>query len=184
MTAIHQHGYWLDGADLPHRHDEGLEPALVEFCRGLSVVDFGCGLGTYVAAMRLAGIDARGYDGNPHTAELTGGSCGVLDLTERHWLGRAFDVVVCLEVLEHIPGAMESLALDNLDRHCGRWLVLSWAAPDQGGHGHVNERPADYVAEAMLGRGFEREKKHRDRLRAAAFRGWHRRNLTVWRRLP
>lgn len=53
-----------------------------------SVLDFGCGKGGLVRALQAAGVDAAGFDPGVAEFEL---------FPERH-----FDLVTCLDVLEHV----------------------------------------------------------------------------------
>ena len=57
------------------------------------------------------------------------------------------DAVLSLEVGEHIPEDYEDIYLENLDRHADKIIILSWAVPEQGGFGHVNERDNGYIAD-------------------------------------
>ena len=85
-----------------------------------SVTDFGCGTGVYVKMISEAGMDARGFDGNPSTNELdmSGGLCtGPVNLTEEGALSSwwtATDAAMSMEVAEHIPAQFEANFVNNL----------------------------------------------------------------------
>src|SRR5262245_13716833 len=84
-SKIHERGWWLTrdplDPDATHCFDERLANALARFFTATSVVDLGCGDGSYTRALRDAEIECRGYDGNPNTPEMSGGLCEVLDLS-------------------------------------------------------------------------------------------------------
>lgn len=128
---------------------------IVDLFNPRSVVDVGCGHGLLLSALarvrpelRLIGLDestaalararARGV---PVRAFDVAGASGDRVASLVTELG-ACDLVVCLEVAEHLP-----------PWHAGKLLrllvlaprvVFSAAHPNQGGHLHVNERPAEY----------------------------------------
>lgn len=182
MREIGDHGQWI-GTRPPAYFDEQLAAFLVKHLAGSTVLDLGCGVGRYVHELRAAGIAADGYDGHPNTAAITGGVCGVVDLAEPFDLGRRWDAVLCLEVVEHVPAEFEAVLLGNLNRHCRHTLVLSWAWPGQGGIGHVNERPGSYAIERLEGLGFQLDEQATIAARRAAFLSWFRSNLLIGRRL-
>jgi O-methyltransferase len=70
-------------------------------------------------------------------------------------LNRKFDLVMSIEVAEHIDRAKHELVFDFLAARAGRWVVFSGARPGQGGgHGHVAERPEAEWREEFVSRGF------------------------------
>ena len=116
----------------------------------------------------------RGFDGAANVDTITDGFVDYLDLTENvedqyylwdknvsFWSSQGHDlhayrntisrsqVVMSLEVLEHVPKSEERKVLDNLIELVQRTLILSWAVPKQGGQHHVNERSNDYVLSLM-----------------------------------
>ena len=96
-------------------------PDLFREC--LSLLDAGCGLGKLVTQAAADGIDAHGVDfalSESLTAvakEMPSGQFTRADL-ESLDLGRAFDVVVCADVLEHIRPEWVTLVLERLKAHC------------------------------------------------------------------
>ena len=87
----------------------------------------------------------------------------MLDLSEPFDLKKKFDVVLSLEVAEHIPKQYEKTYINNLTKHANDWIVLSWAIPGQGGVGHVNEQTNEYVLGVLGNVGFvyhEKQSKH------------------------
>ena len=113
-----------------------------------SVLDIGCGPGTWLAAWRRRGAtDIHGVDGpyvrasqldiEPHfftPADLS----GPLDLARR------FDLVQSLEVAEHIASAASETFIKNLTGHSNGLVLFSAAPPGQGGEFHVNERSYEF----------------------------------------
>jgi hypothetical protein len=51
------------------------------------------------------------------------------------------------------------LNLDNIYRHAKEGIILSWAVSGQGGLSHINNRPLEYVRNAMMKNGFVRDEK-------------------------
>jgi hypothetical protein len=66
-----------------------------------------------------------------------------------------FDVVLCLEVGEHVPKEDERLLLDRVCQHAKEKIILSWAIPGQGGFGHVNCQSNEYIVAQMKARGWQ-----------------------------
>jgi SAM-dependent methyltransferase len=77
------------------------------------------------------------------------------DLTKEIDLKRSFDLVVSLEVGEHLPAAAADVFVDSLVRH-GPVVLFSAAVPCRGrtGTGHINEQWPAYWAERFEKRGY------------------------------
>ena len=130
-----------DPVNVVHGWDEAhrLSPAprhrrrlVVDMVRRLGiadVLDAGCGQPYLLAALKdELGIDAYGCDISDRTMEDTEGSpvareFRVLDLSKEVWPGRRFDIVICSEVLEHIPDWPAAVA--NLDRMARRYVLIT-----------------------------------------------------------
>jgi predicted O-methyltransferase YrrM len=69
-------------------------------------------------------------------------------------LDRKFDLVLSIEVAEHIDRAKHEMLFDFLAARAGRWVVFSGARPGQGGHGHISERPEVEWRAEFVSRGF------------------------------
>jgi tryptophanyl-tRNA synthetase len=134
------------------------------FSDARSAIDIGCGNGGYTKALIGNGIPCVGYDGSPLTPEITGGICRVADFSEPKDFGR-FELVLSLEVGEHIPEQYEQVFIDNLCRMSVKYVCMSWAIVGQNGTGHVNCKNNDYIIEQMALRGFRYDKESSEFLR-------------------
>lgn len=137
-----------------YRYDIWLCNAIADFCKEydlLSVCDYGCGPGWYVANLRRKGIDAIGYDANPYTQTLSDimagkektAICCTADLSEDVDAGKTFDLIISLEVGAYIPKECEKSFIENLKRNAGRYIVITW-----NGNMHdlmANPRADDYI---------------------------------------
>jgi len=183
---ISEHGYWIgEEAKSQHIHDLSLSRGLQMFFQqegATSIVDLGCGMGNYVREFRAAGLRADGFDGNPNTPTLTGGICGVADLTQPLSFPQPYDWVMSLEVGEHVPARFETAVIENMHRNNVRGIVLSWAVEGQSGHGHVNCRNNDYIKARMAELGYTNDVAAESRLRQISSLSWFKNTIMVFRR--
>lgn len=183
---VHEHGFWVgDGAVYEHQFDRNLAEALANFFlaeKAERVVDFGCGMGHYVHVLQKKGISCEGFDGHPDTERLSGGIARVLDLSLPFDLVERFDWVLCLEVGEHLPQRYEQTFLENLDRHNTKGIILSWALKGQGGFGHFNEQPNEYIKSRMAEFGYVNDLKAEAFLRKQAHLPWFKNTIMVFRK--
>lgn len=132
-------------------------PVLVNAFRPRSVVDVGCGTGAWLAEFRRAGIeDIAGFDGEwvPADAlEIPRECFSKVELSEPLTAGRRFDLVVSLEVAEHLPARAAAAFVRSLGS-LGDIVVFSAAIPFQGGVGHVNEQWPAYWIDLFEDEGF------------------------------
>jgi SAM-dependent methyltransferase len=120
------------------------------------VLDVGCGSGEWLAAFAGHGVeDILSVDLEPPAACLAVPEANVcrLDLNEPFDLGRTFDLIVSVEVAEHLEGD-PSAFVRSLARH-GDAVLFSAAAPGQGGLHHVNEQWLSYWTDRFAVEGFE-----------------------------
>jgi len=165
----------------PHKFDAGLSGALKVFLKEQeTIVDFGCGNADYAKELYNEGKKVDAFDGNPHTPEMTGGFASVLDLSIEFDLGKKYECVISLEVGEHIPKNKEQIYLNNLVSHTEQCVILSWALPNQGGKGHVNERPNEYIIEEMNKRGFKHFEEASEYLRNSSVLWWFKKTIMVF----
>jgi SAM-dependent methyltransferase len=127
---------------------KGVIPIVMELIRPKSVLDIGCGTGTWLKIFKkkYRVRDIIGVDGDYIDRRQ-------LDIPRRKFfpynlenpldLGRQFDLVVTLEVAEHLPEHCANTFVQSLVTH-GPVVLFSAAIPDQGGDYHVNEQWPDY----------------------------------------
>jgi SAM-dependent methyltransferase len=142
------HGGQLKSQAESNRHSaERILDILWEYIRPASVLDVGCGIGTWLNALQARELnDLRGIDGPwLHIAEIECNTAlvEVRDLEAGFDLGRRFDLVICLEVAEHLSAATAERFVASLIRHAPG-VLFSAAIPFQGGHHHVNEQFLSY----------------------------------------
>ena len=120
---------------------------LFERYKPSSVLDVGCGLGTWLSVARELGVEAIfGIEGqwlDLKQLRIEPEYVAVRDLELPFNLSRAFDLVISLEVAEHLsPNAAHSVSA-SLIAH-GDIVLFSAAIPHQGGHNHINEQLPSY----------------------------------------
>jgi len=122
-----------------------------------SVLDAGCALGMLVEALRKLDVDAYGMDVSEYAIAHADASIKEFvwsaSLTEP--LERHYDLVTCVEVLEHVPPSECETAIDNLCAATDR-ILFSSSPFDYGEPTHVNVKQPDQWAELFARRGFFR----------------------------
>ena len=126
--------------------------------RPKSVLDVGCGIGTWLAtALDLGVADVVGIEGDwldRKLARIPEHLITTFDLERKFDLGRTFDLVICLEVAEHLSAASATQFVKSLTDHA-RVILFSAAIPFQGGHHHVNEQFPDYWSNLFRASGYQ-----------------------------
>lgn len=156
MARTYDQRFYSHVADAATSSAGVIAPMVHALVEPASVVDVGCGLGSWAAAFARLGADVLGVDFGPldHTQlRIPPDSFVTADLSRPLELGRSFDLVVALEVAEHLPAASADQFVDSLVG-LGPIVLFSAAIPGQGGTHHVNEQWPDYWAERFADRGY------------------------------
>ncbi len=132
--------------------------AIVRDLRPTTVLDAGCAMGFLVEALRQRGVETWGVDVSEYAIsqvhESVSEYCQVGSLADP--LPRRYDLIVSIEVLEHIPPAEANAAVANLCAATDR-ILLSTTPDDYAEATHLNVQPPEAWSAALAGEGFLRE---------------------------
>jgi SAM-dependent methyltransferase len=127
--------FFASQSDGSYRGAREVLPKVFALTKPRSVLDVGCGQGTWLAAALEQGVsDILGVDGpyvNLKTLKIPQGRFLSCDLQKPLELKRRFDLVISLEVGEHLAESAAQTFADNLVRH-GSVVLFSAAVPGQG----------------------------------------------------
>lgn len=128
---------------------------VAEFGPFTSALDLGAGAGYHSLALAELGIETWAVELSEHAPVFLLDCVHALqhDLRQPLDLGRKFDLVLCVEVAEHLPESAADTLCDTIAHHCGRLVVFTAAPPGQGGAGHVNCQPPHYWRTKLEARG-------------------------------
>ncbi|MGH0001604.1 class I SAM-dependent methyltransferase [Pseudovibrio ascidiaceicola] len=153
-------------------------PIVFQHLSPKSVIDFGCGTGSWLlAAQQLGAEELLGLDGdwvpqsslriaNRHFRQVD------LENPENIHVKQRFDLAMSLEVLEHLSSPAAHVVLDKMTKAADN-ILLSVAVPEQGGIHHINEQRQSYWATLLEEKGFS----PMDIIRPAI---WCNPNVSVW----
>ncbi len=157
--------YYRHDCGIPYERNEHWLGFFAEAAEGIvrslhpsSGLDAGCSMGFLVEALRQRGVDAWGIDVSEYAIsqahESVADRCSVASIAEP--LDRRYDLITCVEVLEHLPAADADRAIANL---CGATdrLLLSTTPEDFGESTHLNVQPPEAWSAALAREGFFRE---------------------------
>lgn len=153
-----------------------------------SLLDVGCGNGTWMRAAVEHGVETVvGVDGVADArplAGLDGAAFHHFDLTQPLDLGHKFDLVISLEVAEHLPPAHAATFVASLARH-GDLIFFSAACPGQHGQHHVNCQWPSYWQDLFNAEGFVCTDEIRRRMWSdPEVEPWYRQNIFACHRDP
>jgi 2-polyprenyl-3-methyl-5-hydroxy-6-metoxy-1,4-benzoquinol methylase len=132
-------------------------PLVLDLIPCRSVVEVGCGDGTWLKAFKEHGVaEILGIDGD-HIEEDTlvfpKETFKPFDLTKPIEFNKKFDLVVSLEVAEHLPPDFSEIFVITL-ASLGQVIMFSAAIPYQVGVNHLNEQWPDFWAALFREKGF------------------------------
>ena len=163
-------------------------PVLFAKAKPTSLLDVGCGTGTWLKAATDFGIeDVYGLDGvavPPEKLHVPADKIRHQVLKPRMEEPRRFDAVICLEVAEHLDSAAAPILIDALVQHGDR-IYFSAACPGQPGQHHVNCQWPTYWQHLFNEQGYACEDDLRWQIwDDSRIEPWYRQNLFLARRAP
>jgi SAM-dependent methyltransferase len=149
-----------------------------------SVVDVGCGVGTWLEAFREAGVtDVLGIDGDYVEREILQIPVDCFraqDLSRPFDAERKFDLAMSLEVGEHLPSDSAEDFVESLTKLSSR-VLFSAAIPYQEGANHINEQWPRYWAALFRRHGYMALDCLRDRFwNNADVAWWYSQNVLLY----
>ncbi len=123
-------------------------PELIQLISPTSVVDVGCGRGTWLAEFERGGVtDVLGIDGAwVDSRHVQSEHFLAHDLRNPFTLNRQFDLVISLEVAEHLPPERAEGFVSDLTA-LGPVIAFSASILDCTGTGEINQQWPDYWAD-------------------------------------
>lgn len=124
-------------------------PIVFDLCSPRSVLDVGCGIGTWLQVAKQLGAETiQGIDGSYLKADqllISKNEFRAADLSKVSSAERHFELAISMEVAEHLP---PSSAMPFVRFLCDSAPVVlfSAAVPFQGGTSHINEHWQSYWA--------------------------------------
>lgn len=161
-----------------HRAASVIVPIIQKLIRPESVLDVGCGIGTWLKVFKEVGVkNVFGVDGDYVDRTLlkkfiSENNFKAVDLRLPLVLNTKFDLTICLEVAEHLPYQTADCLIESLCRH-SETILFSAAIPFQGGQNHLNEQVPQYWIDKFKFHGY----KVYDPIRSEV---WECKEVDVW----
>lgn len=139
--------YYISEKECPRHSAKEVIHLILELLQPKQVIDIGCNTGTWLSVFKECGVeDIWGIDGDwidKKKLQIPEDRFLSFDLTKPFRVDRQFDLVVSLEVAEHLPSECAKTFIDSLVK-LGPVILFSAAIPFQGGTHHINEQWPDY----------------------------------------
>lgn len=149
---------WFKSLSWQHQWIEKLAGWWVgEFGKPALVADFGAGDGWWCKSFHDMGSDVWAVELHEIAREFIPPQVQFYqgDLTLPIEVGKRFDLVICLEVAEHLPEQSADILCQTLARATGNHLLFSAAGPGQPGTGHINLKPQEWWRERLRRQGID-----------------------------
>ncbi len=123
-----------------------------------TVLDAGCAIGFLIEALRGRGIDASGFDISHYAISQAPPELApyvsVKSITDE--IDGQYDLITCLEVVEHLPPTLADAAIANLCRHTDA-VLFSSSPEDFEELSHINVHPIEEWVRKFRDQGFHRD---------------------------
>jgi SAM-dependent methyltransferase len=133
-------------------------PFIINLLKPKSIIDVGCGIGTWLKVFQENGIDdILGIDGhyiNKENLKINSSFFKPYNLEDEFVLNRKFDLTTSLEVAEHLNSNSADQFVKSLCQ-LSDTIIFSAAIENQGGQDHINEQCPDYWINKFKDNDFE-----------------------------
>ena len=164
-TSLFDAHYFATGCGRPYTRDEewlrffsDIAERIVADMQPQSVLDAGCALGFLVECLHDRGVEAHGVDISEYAISHVRE-----DVADRCWVGslgdplpRRYDLIVSIEVLEHMPPAEADRAITHFCQSSDD-ILFSSTPLDYKEATHLNVRMPEAWAEQFARHGFFRD---------------------------
>ena len=162
--AVDEHHWWYRG----RRRVIRAELDRLPLPAGARILDAGCGSGRTLVELAGYGGEVSGIELNDDAAELARrrglGDVHVGRLEELPWDDGVFDLITCLDVIEHVPDDVTALAELRRVARRGGWLLVTvpayqalWSRHDEANH-HFRRYSRSMLRGAARSAGWEIER--------------------------
>ena len=178
-------GFYKDQAEASYKSAKlVLDVVFKEIFEPSSVLDIGCGTGSWLSAASELGVqDIWGLDGSSAVVNhlmIDKKNWRQEDLSQPILLNRQFDLAMSLEVAEHINVRSHSHFVQNLTAH-SEIILFSAALPYQGGTGHQSENWPQYWQALFEEEGYDCYDIIRDKIwNTRGIQFWYKQNIFVF----
>ena len=157
MSTVYNEGFYRAQKDGSYNSARIVIPIVKEYVSPKTVIDVGCGLGTWLAVWEKEGAEIQGYDGSYVKKDMLyipREKFRAVDLSEDTIEAESrVDLAMSREVAEHLPAARAEFFVRNLTE-LSDVVLFSAAIPYQGGTNHINEQWQSYWANFFAKEGY------------------------------
>jgi len=184
LSSVYDQGFFAAQGEQSLRSARVVAGAICQLFGPKSVVDVGCGRGGWLRAFTELGVhDICGIDGDYVDRKnllIPESSFVAENLTKRFDIWKSYDLAMCLEVAEHLPGSAGARLVHTLTQ-AAPLVLFSAAVPGQGGSHHINEQWPSYWRSLFAAEGFKLFDPIRPLIRHnSSVQWWYRQNLLVF----
>ena len=165
QSELFNKDYFDTGCGIPYERSEhwlrffaGIADRIVSTVTPGTVLDAGCAMGFLVEALRNREIEAFGVDISSYAIgqvyETVRPFCRVASVLDP--FPQRYDLIVCIEVLEHLEKDESEKAVVNLCAHTDD-IIFSSSPDDHNESTHFNVQPPEYWAALFAQQGFYRD---------------------------
>lgn len=162
LNQIYPNSYYKHMSRQPAQDDANqLAEILLTIYEPNSIIDLGCGVGRFLKPFEEAGCSVYGVDAVQAAIDnsvISKSNIEQFDLRDPFYPEEVADIVLCLEVLEHIPEESANTIVESISRS-GSIAVITFARPGQGGKHHINEKKLEYWIDKFEQAGMKYNKK-------------------------
>lgn len=153
----YSHKFYQDLGNTALPSARRIVPLLLDWFVPASVIDIGCGDGSWLSVFRDHGVnDIFGIDGHwvdETQLRIPPPQFRRAELDKALEIDRRFDLAMSLEVAEHLPATRAAGFVAEITA-VAPVVLFSAAIPEQGGLNHINEQWPDYWVKLFAAHGY------------------------------